>query len=83
MVGLDASISGVLTILLATVRYSRYSMCSLVNVFFAIDNSSFASYRPCTRTRSWPVPKPVPTGGDMSLVNFDVHAGLSAAFWLS
>jgi hypothetical protein len=83
MVGLDASVSGVLTISLAAVRYSRYSTCSLVNVFFAIDNFSFASYRPCTRTRWCPVPKPVSTGGDMSLVNFAVHAGLSAAFWLS
>jgi hypothetical protein len=47
----------------------------------AIDNVSFASYGPCSHTR--PVPKQVPTVGDMSLVNFAVHAGLFAAFCLS
>jgi hypothetical protein len=74
MVGLDASEAGVLTILLAA---SWYSTLYLANVFFVIDNFSFAfwSYWPCARTRLCPVPKPVPTGGDMSLVNFAVAAG--------
>jgi hypothetical protein len=74
MVGLDASVAQVLTILLAAFKYST---CYLAHAFFAIDIVSFAfySYRPCARKRSYPVPKLVPTGRDMSLVNFAVAAG--------
>jgi hypothetical protein len=83
MVGLDASVSGVLTISLAAVRYSTYSTCSFVNVLFAIDNI----HLPLTghvrvRARALYLNQ-CQQAGTCHWLNFVVHAGLSAAFWLS
>jgi hypothetical protein len=86
MVGLDASVSGVLTISLAAVKYSTYSTystCSFVNVLFAIDNI----HLPLTgharaRARALYLNQ-CQQAGTCHWLNFAVHAGLSAAFWLS
>jgi hypothetical protein len=83
MGGLDGSVSGVLTILLAAVRCSTYSTCCIVNVLFAIDNI----HLPLTghvhvRARRLH-PNQCQQAGTCHWFNFAVHAGLSAAFWLS
>jgi hypothetical protein len=58
------------------------TVCKLVNVTVVTDNFSFA-LTGHARTRSGPVPKPVPTGGDMSLAQFCCACRALAAFWLS
>jgi hypothetical protein len=83
MGGLDGSVSGVLTILLAAVRCSTYSTCCIVNVLFAIDDTHLPLTGPVHVRARFLHPNQCQPAGTCHWLNFAVHAGLSAAFGLA